>query len=188
MKTIGLIAVAVVVIGVLGYVIAQPSIGWPSEDRRVIHPNGGFSIVQPVGWEKRVQYGTFGRGSDALQFFPSKSVGTTGIFSAGRIVEPVTQESLAKKGYQAITFDGKPAYERWTDLKTTHEHSRSVVFERDGQWCDITVRRPMSETIDAGVWLKYAESFRIEPLLTPKVAATAPLINMSAATTQPGLP
>lgn len=188
MKTIGLIAVAVIIIGVIGYVIAQPAIGWPTEDRRVAHPNGGFSIVQPIGWEKSFSSTRHGIGSDMILFRPIKSIGAPGLFTASRMFGTITREDLEKQGYTPITFNGKAAFERRKVFNSTREQDRSVMFETDGVWCDVTIRRPLTESIDDGVWLKYAESYRLEPIVTSPAPATAPLIDMTAATTQPGLP
>lgn len=174
-RTIGLVAAAVVVVGVLLYYTLQPAAGWPSEDRRVVHP-AGFSIVRPTNWEQHLAFHRDGRGEDSLRLLPKQVVGGTEFLKAMKLPAPATEAELRSKKYDSTTFAGSPAWDRITEQTFTKEHTRSLVFERDGVWFDVTVRRPKTEPLRTGIWAAYADSFRIEPVRTV------------TPTTLPGLP
>lgn len=174
MRTIGLVVAIVVVIGVIMYALVRPTVGWPDESRRVSHP-AGFSIVQPEGWERHLTFSSGGYGTDLIRFLPAKAVGSPGFFTVTRIATPVTEADRTAKGYKPITFAGQPAWERWTAQSLTHEQTRSMIFERSGQWFDISLRRPDIEPLDVGVWRAYAETFRVEPVKTLSTTLPATL-------------
>ncbi|MDB5328565.1 MAG: hypothetical protein JWM57_4134 [Phycisphaerales bacterium] len=170
-KTIGVLAAAIVVTGFVMYVIVQPTVGWPDESRRQVHP-AGFSIVKPDGWEQHATFTSAGQPADGFKFLPAKAVGSPGYFNLTRLTVPVTEADRNAKGYTPTTFADQPAWEKLAEHTFTKEHSRSLIFERDGQWFEISIRRPDSEPFIAGVWRAYAESFKIEPVKT--LATTLP--------------
>lgn len=170
-KTIGLLAAAVVVIGFISYAALRPPVGWPDEGRRRVHP-AGFSIVKPEGWEEHPTFISAGQPNDGFRFLPAKTVGSPGYFNLTHLTVAVTEADRNAKGYKPTTFANRPAWEKWSENSFTKEHSRSVIFERDRQWFDISLRRPNSEPLDSGVWRAYAETFKVEPVKT--LATTLP--------------
>lgn len=161
-KTLGLIAVALLVAGVVIYAALRPPIGWPVEARRVVHP-AGFSVVVPDGWEAHNTERRNERTANALRLVPIKAVGTPGFFTITQIPYSPTEADLIKRGYASTTYAGKPAWAKESEQKDTREHTRNVMFERNGAWFEIIIRRPFSEFLDSGIWLAYAETFKIEP-------------------------
>ena len=176
-RSIGLALVAVVVVGLILFVATRPPVSWPAESRRVVHP-AGFSVIAPPGWDHFLTFAD-GAKADSLRVEPKKAIGNLGSILVTKVAVPVTQDGLTKSGYGAITFQGKSAYSRTTQTGFTREHTRSFLFERDGTWYDLTVRRPEVEPIEVGVWLAYAESFRVETVRTPPPATTLPTTLMA---------
>ena len=174
MKTIGLLAAAVVVVGFIAYAALRPPVGWPDEGQRKVHP-GGFSIVKPEGWEEHPTFISAGQPYDGFRFLPAKAVGSPGYFNLTHLTAPVTEADRTAKGYKPTTFASQPAWEKLSESSFTKEHSRSMIFERDGQWFDISLRRPDTEPLDLGVWRAYAETFKIEPVKTLATSLPAAL-------------
>ncbi|HEX8323151.1 MAG TPA: hypothetical protein VF595_04480 [Tepidisphaeraceae bacterium] len=160
-RTIGLVACVVVVVGILLYMGLQPPAGWPDESRRVVHP-AGFSIAQPRDWEPRVSVLGNSARADSIRLLPKTAVGSPGFFTVTKLPESPTDKDLLSKGYAPTTMSGQSAWQRVSEQKMTREHTRSVVFQRDGVWFDIVIRRPSLEPLDAGLWAAYVDSFRTE--------------------------
>ena len=179
-RTIGLATVAFVMVGLGLFVVTRPPVPWPVESRRVVHPEG-FSIVEPPDWEHFLTFDD-GKQSDAVRIVPKKAVGNIGTIQITKVNVPVTPEGIAKKHYQRIAFQGQTAYTLTTESQFTRDHTRTFLFQRNGVWYDLLVRRPQVEPIETGVWMAYAESFRVEPAHaspTTVPATTSPTTNLA---------
>lgn len=173
-KTIGVVAVAAIIVSFVLYAVLRPPIGRPAESRRLSHP-AGFSIVVPEGWERHLIERTNGRGADSIAMLPEKAVGAPGFLKAIKLPTTPTEADLSKGNYSQGLVAGKPVWMRETEQKDTKEHTRSVIFERDGNWFEILIRRPISESLDSGAWQAYIETFRTEtPRPTTFLPATLP--------------
>jgi hypothetical protein len=180
-KTFGVIAVAIIVASVVLYAALRPPIGWPAEARRASHP-AGFSIIVPEGWESHPTERNNPRSVDSLRLLPIKPVGSPGFFNVTRIPETPTDNELTQRGYNAATFAGKPAWTKESEQNSTREHTRNLLFQRDGSWFEIVIRRPASESLDSGSWQAYFESFRTE---TPRSATSTPALPATLPATLP---
>lgn len=161
-RTIGLALVALVIVGFGLFIATRPPVPWPAEARRVVHP-AGFSIVGPPDWDHFLSFATDGK-PDAVRFLPKKTVSGMGSILVTKVAVPVTPDELARKKYGTLTFQNQPAYTNTDENRFTRDHSRSFLFQRDGVWYDLSITRPQVEPIETGVWLAYAESFRVEPV------------------------
>ena len=175
-KTIGLLIVALAVFSAVGYELWQPSIGWPDEARRVLHAEGGFSVVMPRGFEPHLKFKDAERSPDEVMFVSNTGIGIPALFAARRTsTDPDPSKLDADAQYARVTFQGQPAWERQHDMPHTHEHNRSLLFQRDGRWFELYAHVNEGQPLDRGAWAAYFASFKaLPPRAVPNLAALAP--------------
>ena len=173
-KTVGLGIVALAVFSAVGYVLLLPAEGWPDESRRVTHTAGGFSVIRPKEFEQHIAFAGVGRSDDGIRFLSTSSVGDPALFNIHHITEPV-REKMTADGYEPVEFQSQPAWQRLRDILKTHEHSRSVIFQRDGRWYEEYAKVPDGQPLDHGAWAAYFDSFRdFKPYGVPDLVDPAP--------------
>ena len=162
-RTIGIIGVAVLVIGVFTLMVLRSTIGYPDEANRVRHP-AGFSIIQPADWDLTVTVQSATVPTATLWAMPKKAEGRGGGLWAIKFASKPTIVTTGKRAMHEGQFMGQPA---WVLEDTKHQKLwvRSYIFERDGEWYQLGLSRPAPEAIMGKEWTAYIESFRVEPVI-----------------------
>ncbi|MGN6506806.1 MAG: hypothetical protein ACTHM6_14725 [Tepidisphaeraceae bacterium] len=179
-RTAAVVAVAMVIVSFFVYVAIQPAIGSPDESRRITHPKG-FSIIEPKGWEAHVDVaGQNGAVIDSIRFLPVKAMGVPGSFHFVKLPGPPDPAKLAKYDAKPIKFDGHPAYEMLSPREKTREHTRTVTYQVNGAWYELSVTRPEVEPVEGSPWEAYFESAKAAPAApaqTPTLTLAGPTLN-----------
>jgi hypothetical protein len=175
-RTLGVILIAVILMGIAAYQFLMPDIGRPDEADRIVHP-AGFSIIQPKGYEHTLTLESDARASRssdaAISMFPTKSEGRPGLFQVARLKQMPGQAEREKMKLQPAQFAGQPAWEAVDVSSISHKKwTRTYVFEHDGHAYQIYLERPASEPVTGDTWTAYIESFKFE-----KPQIFQPLIN-----------
>lgn len=165
--------------GGTAYYLAQPAIGWPDEARRKHHP-AGFSVIAPKAWTPNFYIRNAARSGtgDILQLVPEASKGMQPSFAVARLQTPPDEAALLEKKYVKGMFQGRNALVFNGERRKLFCHS--VVFERDGNWYDLTMNLQLPEDVTTGVWAAYAESFKVERTASmPSTAATTKRVSLA---------
>jgi len=128
----------------------------PLEKDRVRHP-AGLSIIMPAGWFNEMDVGAVPQ----IRMYPREQAGPQVSLIATRFAsKPSGATDLPEDEFQA-----KPA--RMGKRKDGRMNAWRVVFERDGQWYQVSAVTPPDVSMDDG-WLRsYAESFKVEASAGP---------------------
>ncbi len=160
LKTLGTIAVAMIIVSVLFYRGCQSRYGDPDEARRVSHP-AGFSIIMPKSFTHFPipLYDGKGDGTYTISMLEDKSEMIPASLSVTRLPSPPPEDWLAKQGkVEKTTFQTRPA------IRVIREKSRdreiSLFFEHAGRWYRITLGTP--NELEWDVLLPFANTFRAE--------------------------
>ena len=172
-RTVGLILVAVVIIGLFLYLTLGTGVGRPDESNRVNHP-AGFSAVMPADWESVTLLGSAdGKSLDRILASPHKSEGRPVSISYAARNAPDEAE-LVGGGYEQLVIAGREAFHKQIEKK---DRVDLYVIENAGHWFDVTVTRHLGDYNDA-VWRAYVTSVRPE-----KLAASRPVFPLIAGPT-----
>jgi len=167
MKTILFTRPLVRILAVLGFLVVLAVVVWllsglpaPREQDRVATADGAFSIIKPRDWDSRVLYNSLdSRYSAAIEITPAKSVGRMQRFCVSQFREAPDQRAL-QSTFTASRFQDRDA---WLFAKMVkRDFIFRLIFERGGQWYEISLRLPSETDVPESDWWPYVNSFRAQ--------------------------
>lgn len=148
----------------------------PREADRLTTFDRTLSIIPPKasGWSSSVLYGPPNVNFiSQIEILHSGMVGVPESLKASRYRNPVEQETLTKADFVPATFQDQPAWIR--ARKEKRNYVWRVVFQRHGQWYDITLTLQREENVPQSGWWPFINSFQANPAPASTTApATAP--------------
>jgi hypothetical protein len=188
MKTVIFTRPVLRLLAVAGFMLAGAGVVWlfsgmpaPREIDRITPADKSFSIIKPREWDARVIYGSDGsRYVATIEITPVKSVGLMQRFSASRFREPPDAEKL-REGFTPYQFQGRAAWLSSKQIKK--DYMFHLIFDRDGQWYEISLRLPTQTDVPGSDWWKYVNTFQAAPGsgTLPVQATTNPVIGVTDA-------
>jgi hypothetical protein len=152
----GFLLLTLVCVWVMSVVLA-PTIGKPSEDRRLRHP-AGFSVVGPEGWPGTVYKVGGAVIAPVLRFAPEKTVGPVQEFTITRWGDK--PQVPKHQSQRLVEFGGLEG--------TLYLYQNRGMFaqmldvEIDGEWFRLSVLLPTLEDLPKSAWWAYFNSIRVE--------------------------
>jgi hypothetical protein len=159
----------------------------PNEKNRLWHPEDGYSIILPAGWEpsheleETTRSSTnrgWIRGDDRVTRFHPPSLLVT------CVKDPDKMNVSPEIHFSPGTFHGLPA--KIANQQLRKDWIYRIVFKDRDRWFDLWLTIPHYEDVPNSSWWPYVDSYRYEPERAKKLAATsAPVSNLKFTTELP---
>lgn len=173
------VKVLVIVGAILGFALMLYFIaGLPSprEADRLTTFDGSLSMIPPTGrgWTSGVKYGPSNDNLiSQIEIIHSDMIGIPDSLRASRFRNAVEQADLEKTGFVPGTFQNEPAWIFSKQVKRSYIWR--MIFQRHGQWYDITLALQRQEDVPSSGWWPFINSFQAKPGKIPSsVPSTAP--------------
>lgn len=157
------------VIGIAGVILVCTLIVWsfwgmpaPREQDRMGPVSGEFSIIRPRDWQGMVKYGRpDGSHFSVIESHDPKGIGRPQTLTVGRLRNPPDEAMLHQSRMQLSQFQSQPAwiFQGWIKK----DFYWQAMFQRHGDWYEISLQLNHGEDIPASGWWAYLTSFQAKP-------------------------
>jgi hypothetical protein len=144
----------------------------PRESDRVSTHDGSLSIIKPRDWKERISYGPIDQAYlTTIEISHEGMLGIQDRLMVGHLRKAPDIERLKTSGMSDGTFQDRPAL--IFSQQSKHDYQWRAIFERDGEWYDVSLRLQQKDDVRNGPWWAYLTSFRCHNVPRP-ATATAP--------------